>query len=230
MIEGRRRKPLLTLPFALSMIVITGFLHGGCGQDAPDGEGGSSTPTVVGFFLSVDTVSLQVGSGADVVAYASYSNGAVLVEAVTWVTMNPAIATVDALGHVHAIAPGLTYITATSVPNPAFSKTASVNVTLGTPPPPTITTTFIPAGRVGTPYSTQITKINGQDPSFWAVVGGLGTPPPGLGIGGSSGILYGTPTAAGTYNFTVRVVGGGQDDQALTCVITGGGGTATAAP
>jgi len=71
-----------------------------------------------------------------------------------------------------------------------------------TPPPPVLpdgtnnmvypTTTFSAAGGAFTP------------PYTWGLVSGLGTPPPGLSLSGS-GIFSGTPTQAGTFDFTVQL-------------------------
>jgi hypothetical protein len=64
------------------------------------------------------------------------------------------------------------------------------------PVPPTplnlqITTTSIPPAIVGTPYSTQLTAINGSGTLNWKVSGSL---PPGLALN-SSGLISGTPTS-----------------------------------
>ncbi len=55
----------------------------------------------------------------------------------------------------------------------------------------------LPSGTVGTPYSEQ---IQGQKVDIWQVTSG--TLPGGLDLN-SSGLLSGTPTAAGTFTFTV---------------------------
>ena len=75
---------------------------------------------------------------------------------------------------------------------PAFSLTVS--------PAPTFSTTSpLPTGLVGTPYSQKI-AISGGVPPF--TFGVSGARPPGL-ILDSSGLLSGTPTTAGTYTFAL---------------------------
>lgn len=59
----------------------------------------------------------------------------------------------------------------------------------------------LPAGVVGAPYAETLAAAGGTSPYTFAIIGG--NPPPGLGIAG--GILFGTPTAAGTYDFTIQV-------------------------
>jgi hypothetical protein len=61
-----------------------------------------------------------------------------------------------------------------------------------------ITTTSLPDGTVGSVYSQAVTA-NKNDVDFSIASGGL---PPGLSLD-SAGAITGTPTAAGTYSFTV---------------------------
>ena len=70
----------------------------------------------------------------------------------------------------------------------------------------TITTTSLPGGTVNQAYSQPVTATGGTTPYSWAVVSG--SLPPGLSLsptGTPSATISGTPTTAGTYNFTVQV-------------------------
>ncbi len=66
----------------------------------------------------------------------------------------------------------------------------------------TITTTTLPGGTVGTAYSQTIATTGGSSPFRWSVADG--TLPAGLQIGAETGVIAGTPTAAGTSDFTVQ--------------------------
>jgi large repetitive protein len=75
------------------------------------------------------------------------------------------------------------------------------------PPPVTITSPSVPGGEVDLDYSASLTASGGASGSTrtWSVSGG--GLPPGLTLSNDGGIS-GTPTAAGTYDFTVTVRAG----------------------
>lgn len=66
----------------------------------------------------------------------------------------------------------------------------------------TITTGSLNAGTVGTSYSQTLAVAGGTGTKTWSVA--TGTLPAGLTLS-SAGVITGTPTAAGTANFTVKV-------------------------
>jgi hypothetical protein len=74
---------------------------------------------------------------------------------------------------------------------------------VGTVQGPCITTTTPPSGVVGHAYSTTLAACCGTAPYTFAVA--AGTLPPGLTLQ-ANGAITGTPTQAGTFNFTVHVV------------------------
>ena len=63
-------------------------------------------------------------------------------------------------------------------------------------------TTNLPAGTVGSPYSNTIDEDGGTGTLTWSIT--AGAPPPGLSLS-QLGVVSGTPTAPGNYNFTVQV-------------------------
>jgi hypothetical protein len=65
-----------------------------------------------------------------------------------------------------------------------------------------ISTSSLPDGVVGTPYSATLTADGGTTSYTWAL--NSGELPDGLSLG-TEGLISGTPTAAGLYNFIVRV-------------------------
>ncbi|MFN7973827.1 MAG: putative Ig domain-containing protein [Acidobacteriota bacterium] len=85
----------------------------------------------------------------------------------------------------------------------------------------TLSPASLPNGTIGTAYSQTITASGGTAPYTFAVT--AGALPPGLGLS-SGGILSGTPTALGSFNFTVTATDtdGCAGNQAYTIVITCG--------
>ncbi|MBI3097826.1 MAG: putative Ig domain-containing protein [Planctomycetes bacterium] len=65
-----------------------------------------------------------------------------------------------------------------------------------------ITTASLPNGVVNSAYSQTLAVTGGQTPFSWAL--SAGSLPPGLTLGAGAGTISGTPTAAGTYNFTAQ--------------------------
>ena len=70
-------------------------------------------------------------------------------------------------------------------------------------PPPTITTAGIAGGQVNSAYSQTISVSNGTTPFTFSV--SSGTLPGGLSLDSGSGTIQGTPTTAGSSNFTITV-------------------------
>lgn len=85
--------------------------------------------------------------------------------------------------------------------------------------PPNITTTSVPGGQIGVAYtSTTLQVSGGTSPYTWSLA--AGALPGGITLS-TAGVLSGTPTASGTFNFTVRVTDNASqtDTQALTIVV-----------
>ncbi len=68
----------------------------------------------------------------------------------------------------------------------------------------TLTFTAPPAAELGANYSDQLTKSGGVGPFTWTI--STGSLPTGVTLASDTGLLSGTPTALGTFNFTVRIV------------------------
>jgi hypothetical protein len=71
------------------------------------------------------------------------------------------------------------------------------------PPDLAISTTSLPNGVSGTFYSSTLAATGGITPYLWAI--DSGSLPTGLSLNSQTGAISGTPTSAGTSNFTIRV-------------------------
>ncbi|MGH9722694.1 MAG: putative Ig domain-containing protein, partial [Bryobacteraceae bacterium] len=90
------------------------------------------------------------------------------------------------------------------------------------PPPLQITTSSLPNGTVGSAYpAPKLDATGGQPPYTWGLAVGSGPLPGGLQISGAA--ITGTPNAAGTFTFTLRVTdgAGASATRALSITIVG---------
>ena len=104
--------------------------------------------------------------------------------------------------------------------NRTYKRCRSRSAQLPPPPnPPNITTTSFLPGTVGEPYSQPVQVTGGTGALTWTI--SAGTLPANLNLNQINGVISGTPTAAGTSSFTVRVqdAGGLADTQALSITI-----------
>jgi hypothetical protein len=113
-------------------------------------------------------------------------------------------------GTLSGTAPMLTYVPGTNfagtdtftftVSDGRLSSTATVTVQV-TGNTVSVTTTSLGQAKVGKRYAQDLQAAGGTTPYAWSVISG--SLPPGVSLAG--GRLSGTPTAAGTYTFTVQV-------------------------
>ncbi len=95
---------------------------------------------------------------------------------------------------------------------PAVSTQA---LTIDVVQPLTLDTPSLPAGVVGVPYSMTLSAYGGVPAEYtWAV--SSGALPPGITLAPTSGLLSGTPTASGSYNFTLQATENEPPDQSAS--------------
>ena len=92
-------------------------------------------------------------------------------------------------------------VTATSVAQ--SSKHASAAVTVTPQSGVSITTTWIPPAVSGSSYSADLSATGGTPPYSWSVTSGA--LPTGIQLGSSTGLISGTTSQLGNFNFTVQV-------------------------
>ena len=86
-----------------------------------------------------------------------------------------------------------------------------INVNGGAPPKPklTVTTQGLPDANLNKAYTAPALQASGDTVNSWTLVGGA--LPAGLTLA-PTGVISGTPTESGTFNFTVQASGNGSSD------------------
>ena len=84
----------------------------------------------------------------------------------------------------------------------SYSISANVTLAITIVSAPTITTTTLPSSAVSAVYNQTLQRTGGVSPFSWQVLSG--TLPTGLTLS-TDGVISGTPTAAGTSPFTVKL-------------------------
>jgi hypothetical protein len=97
--------------------------------------------------------------------------------------------------------------------------TQALSILINPPSPPTITTTTLPGGTVGLPYSEVLQATGGTGTLVWSL--SAGSLPANLTLS-SDGTISGTPTNTGTSSFTVKVTDAlaQSDTQALSIAVS----------
>jgi Putative Ig domain/IPT/TIG domain len=93
-------------------------------------------------------------------------------------------------------------VTVTDSDSPATTASAQLSIVVK-PAPLAVTTAGLPAATGGTAYTATLAATGGTTPYSWSVT--AGSLPPGLTLNSSTGVIFGIPTVAGTYSFTVTV-------------------------
>jgi Putative Ig domain len=104
-----------------------------------------------------------------------------------------------------------------SVNNPYQMVTQQLSLTITSSAGLQISTTSLPDGTVGVPYSAPLSASGGQAPYIWQLALGSAAPPDGLSIN-PDGSISGVPTASQTSTFIVQVTD--SSSQVLTKVFS----------
>jgi|GEM_PF-1485830 len=191
------------------------------------GCGGSSTPPPTGITIQGPTNgTIDPGDSASFTAAVtndSHNAG------VTWALTGTGCMGAACGALSNSTTTGVTY-TAPATVTTAFTATITVTsvadssvtttITLSIPVNPSITTAAgaLPSGVVGTPYSVALAGAGGITPYIWSIA--QGTLPAGLALNASTGVISGTPSAAGSTSFTVMLTDSGSPALTATAQYT----------
>ncbi|GAA5196380.1 hypothetical protein GCM10023322_65150 [Rugosimonospora acidiphila] len=180
------------------------------------GTGPNSPPsnTVIPYTLpgAPTITSVGPGSGAAVISWTAPSDGG---SAITSYQIRPFIGGVAQTARLFLSSPttqtvtgltaGTAYTFQVAAINAAGTGPASASSGPVTPNPlPSLSFPAPSPGEVGAAYSDQLAVTGGTAPFAWSI--SAGALPAGLSLNPTTGLLSGTPSVAGTFSFTVRVV------------------------
>jgi predicted RNA-binding protein with TRAM domain len=97
-------------------------------------------------------------------------------------------------------------------------RTTSEGTTVVVSADPSISTSSLPAAQVGVAYNEDVTGVGGSNPYAWSV--SAGSLPTGLAIDTTTGVITGTPSAAGSDTFTVTLTDADAETVTLGYVIS----------
>lgn len=167
---------------------------------------GCSGKSGIGITLSPSTTP-TISQGQTQTITATVSNDSANA-GVTWTLSGPGTLSNQTTTSVTYVAPTVlsadtsATVTATSVTNTSVTTTLSITIDAVFE----ITSISLESGTVGVPYSGTISAGGAATPFTWTIISG--NLPPGLTLANSSAAsvsISGTPTAVGTYNFTIQV-------------------------
>ncbi|WP_279587411.1 IPT/TIG domain-containing protein [Janthinobacterium sp. 75] len=156
-------------------------------------------PTGVITFATPTAASVPLGNSFTNAATSSLAGGSY--GAISYTSSNAGVATVSSSGVITPVAAGTSSITATQAAVAGVNAQAAQSYALTVTSAMDITPASLPAATVGTAYSQQLTATGGIESYAFTVSGSV---PAGLALS-ASGVLSGTPTAAGSFALTVQV-------------------------
>lgn len=177
--------------------------------------GGSTTPTLSSISLTPASQTLAKGGTQQLTLTGTYTDGSTQsLTGATWTSSNTAVATVTSSGLATAVSAGTSTISAT-----LSGVTGSTALTV--PAPATvlaITTSTLAGGTQNSVYSAALAATGGTTPYLWSIASGA--LPAGVTLNGSTGYISGTPTANGSFSFTVQATDASSTKQSATKALT----------
>ena len=125
-------------------------------------------------------------------------------------TLNPASGAITGTPTGNGTSTFITTVTDQGNPTQSVAQAAAIAVI----PQLSVPSVALPAATTGITYAAKM-QVNGGVPAYtWSIASG--SLPAGLSMAGTTGIISGTPNAAGTFNFAAKVVDNGSPTQAIT--------------
>ncbi|MEU9130812.1 putative Ig domain-containing protein [Kitasatospora sp. NPDC048540] len=195
-------------------------------------------PTALALKLASPT--LVTGASDLATVTGTFTSGSGPLPKLVWTSSAPRVATVSQSGQVTALSPGSATITATSATataspaatnapappkasdgaaqspaaDPSGPPVLSGSVMVTVVGPVSVSTTDLPQAALGKPYTHTLAGAGGTAPYTWTI--STGALPPGLSLAPGTGVISGTPTAAGTASLTVHLADAGPPSQSAT--------------
>jgi hypothetical protein len=171
----------------------------------------ATSATLTSIAVTPANPSIQAGATQQFTATGTYSDNSTanVTSQVTWASSSTAVATISSTGLATGVAAGTTTISAVQ-----SGITGTTILTVQTAPL-TIATPSLSGGTVGVAYSAMLAASGGATPYTWSLSGGT-TLPTGLTLNATTGSITGTPTAQGTFTFTVQVTDSASPPAAVT--------------
>ena len=128
-----------------------------------------------------------------------------------WLTLTPT-------GFLSGTPPNFNSVVFTATVNGTVSRMFTLPVGIAPHGPPAVIPMTLPNGAVGQGYSVGLNMTGGNPPYSWSIASG--SLPAGLSLDATTGGITGTPTAPGTFGFSVQVASGSQVSPAVGFSIT----------